>query len=456
MVCTDPYNTYYLILEKICEEKKWTSRTFKGLKRWLDSVITYYDANFDVLDNLGLQEFIVYNLIKIKQTEDIKLLTLQEILDNPNCLLNEEFNDILLKQPELNKIDESDKEIVLGICSKGKTIELVDQDLDFECTLQHELQHINQFYTYPSELPFSADMFKMLHEGESEYSQNLINRFKRFHPIDINDSYYIYYLVYTLLMLTIPKEMRDCWNKSNKLSFFPNIFKYITNSLKNREQYSHIFALATLIVASCNKKNTKEVFDESVSTSLNWCEKKVKGIQDIIKIRKENILESQKRYIKDIKENTNMLENPKLLQNKYLEILKEEQEFIATEKEDDKKAKLMKSLETFTFENFKDILQERINDVEEMIHKLQTKAESLQEMLGSNDYLEYQYYQFGIELNKEMQLLLSKKLSFTSLFEQLLETVGNHLIETESYMLEEKISFINEIKNHNMISTKQV
>lgn len=120
-------------------------------------------------------------------------------------------------------------------------------------------------------------MLQMLNEGEGEYHYHLLDITKDFYPIEGKDSYYIYYLVYMLLMSVLPKEMRDSWNKLHSVSnfhIFSDLFKDITKE-ENRNNFSDIFSLATLIVASCNCENIKEIFNNSVDVSINRCSKKV-------------------------------------------------------------------------------------------------------------------------------------------------------------------------------------
>ena len=251
----------------------------------------------------------------------------------------------------------------LGVCYRGETIELVGKPILAQ-VLEHELQHIDQSYVYPSKFPFASDMLKMLYEGEAGYHYNLIYTDGKYFPIDENDFYYIYYLLYTLLMLVIPKEMRDLWSKKYSIDsisyIFPNIFKSITNSEENRKNFSYIFSLATLVAAYCNSENIKKIFNISIETSLNHCSKKVEEWDQTI----SNVIE-----------------------------------------EDNKR---------------------------------------------------YQYYQFGMELSKKMQMLLRQELSFVELFLLFLEKVENCIIERKDPLLDEKLSFIDEIRKNCLINSKKI
>lgn len=466
---------YFGELDRICEEKNWNKITIKVLRKWLLSILMFYKTNVDILNHFSVEEYIKYNFEKLKQTKDIKVLRLEEILNDPNCSLYKCIKKMPFNIDGLKTRFSKEKECFIldehgeyylsasGVCHGGETIELVDE-IGLEHVLQHELQHIDQNYVYPSEFPFANDMLKMLYEGEGDYHYNLVDRFPNFSPIDTNDSYYIYYLVYTLLMLAIPKEMRDSWNKTDSIypnsCVFSDIFKYISDSQVSINVFSQLFALATMIVASCNPENTKEIFDISVDTSLNRCSKKVDDYNQTIQFELEsyrkNNLESQQLNIKFVKERINILQNPDLLQEKYLEIISDEKEFISSEPKE-KQEELLQELQLFTLEKFESILKEGVKEGEESIRKYQNKKEKTpQEILGDEDYKRYQYYQFGMKLSKNMQVLLSQELTLTELFKQLLEKVESYLTESKDSRLEEKLAFIDEIIKNCLVNSKKI
>ena len=366
---------YFVELDRICEEKDWDYKTIKVLRQWFLFLLNFYKPSTDILNHFSVEEYVKYNFTKIKKAKDIKVLELEEIFINPDCLLynfikkipsNMNGLTIRLAKQEKKFILDSNGEYylsALGVCYRGETIELVGKPILAQ-VLEHELQHIDQSYVYPSKFPFASDMLKMLYEGEAGYHYNLIYTDGKYFPIDENDFYYIYYLLYTLLMLVIPKEMRDLWSKKYSIDsisyIFPNIFKSITNSEENRKNFSYIFSLATLVAAFCNSENTKEIFNISIETSLNHCSKKVEEWDQTI----SNVIE-----------------------------------------EDNKR---------------------------------------------------YQYYQFGMELSKKMQMLLRQELSFVELFLLFLEKVENCLIERKDPLLDEKLSFIDEIRKNCLINSKKI
>lgn len=350
-----------------------------------------------------------------------------------------------------------------GVCHGGKTIELVDK-IGLAHVLQHELQHINQNYAYPSEFPFANDMLKMLNEGEGEYHYHLVDMVVDFFSIEEKDSYYTYYLVYTLLMFVIPKEMRDSWNKIHSIYnpyVFSDIFNDITDSEENRNNFSYIFSLATLIVASCNSEHTKEIYNTSVETSISRCSKKLEGwnqtISFVLEANRKNNLEGLQFHIEAVSERINILHNHDLLQEKYKEIISNEKEFIASEPKEVQE-KLFHELELFTLEKYESILKEEIKEGEESIQKYQNNLnkQTPQEILGEEDYKRYKYYQFGMELSRKMQVLLSQGLAFTELFEQFLEKVESYLIERKDSRIDEKLSFIDEIRKKCLINSENL
>ncbi len=466
---------YFIELDRICEEKNWDYKTIQALKQWILFIICFYKPSNDILNHFSVEEYIKYNFEKLKQTKDIKVLELEEILVNPQCSLYKYIEKISLNinkltmrfsKKEKNFISDENGEYYLsatGVCRGGKTIELVDKPV-VALTLQHELQHINQNYVYPSEFPFANDMLKMLNEGEGEYHSHLLDKSMDFFPIEEKGSYYTYYLVYTLLMFAIPKEMHDSWNKIYNISYdsyiFSNIFKDIIDSEENRNNFSCIFSLATLIVASCNFEHTKEIFNISTETSINRCSKEIKKwdqsiSSELVSKRKQN-LEGLQYHIEAVNEKINILQNPDLLQAKYLKIISDEKELIANEPKEVQE-ELLYELKLFTLEKFESILKEEVKKGEDSIQKYQNKKEQTpQEILGEYDYKQYQYYQFGMELGKKMQVLLKQELTFLEIFEQFLEKIESYLIERKDSRLEEKLYFINEIRKNCLINSKKI
>ncbi|MCI8777679.1 MAG: hypothetical protein HFI87_00790 [Bacilli bacterium] len=467
---------YLKKLNQIMQEKNWNDDiTANTLIGWLLYFFNFYDANSNILDNFSLDDYIKNSFEKLRQTESLKIIDFLEIINNPKCILYSHIKKIpanIIDKVE-NRLSKKGENYFLdpngdyylsayGVNRGGAKIELVNRK-ELEYTLQHELQHVNQVFAYPSEFPFPKDMLNMLNEGEAEYHSNLINYSENDLLICPENLYHIYYLTYTLLMMVIPKEMCNAWNKADQYNhpyIFPEIFKYISNTSESRNHFSDIFSLVTIIVASCNSENTEEIFSKSVDKSLNRCSKRLCAWDEIVFLELEsdrkNILESQNRNNEFLKENMILLQNPDLLKKKYLEIINEEKEYIASQSKN-LQNELLSELELFTLERFKDQIIENIKNSKEKIKKCQNKKEkSPKEILGNVDYQQYQYYQFGMSLNKKMQVLLNQKLTFTELFEQLLQKVSNYLIESKDTKIEEKLAFIDKIKNNNLQDSKKM
>lgn len=472
---TNGFLSYYAELDKICEEKKFDNKTIKVLKQWFLYVLCYYKSGTDILNHFSIEEYIEYNFEKLRQTKDIKVLELKEILINPQCSLYKCIKKIPFDMVELtprfskqgtNFILDNNGEYYLnasGVCRGDKTIELVD-GLEAVHVLQHELQHVNQNYAYSSEFPFANDMLEMLNEGEAEYHYHLLDGISNFHPIEEKNTYYTYYLVYTLLMFIVPKGMRNSWNKIDRMQLnsntFSDIFKDIIFSEENKNNFSHIFALATLIVASCNSEHTKEIFNASVETSIKRCSNRVESWDHSIslarEVEKKNNLEGLKYATEEVRERIKVLQNPELLLKKYKEIIFEAKEFVVNEPKE-KQEELLQELQIFTLEKFESQLKDEVKRGEESIQKYQNKKERLpQEILGEEAYRQYHYYQFGMKLNKKMQVLLNQKLSFTELFEQFLEKIESNLIESKDPGLDEKLSFIDKIRMNCLVDPKKI
>lgn len=466
---------YFVELDRICIEKNFDNKTIKALKQWFLYILNFYKPSNDILEHFSVEDYIRYSFEKLKQTKDIKILELSEILINPNYSLFKQIKKIPFNTDKLTtRFIKQGKGFILdkngecylsasGVCRGGKIIELLNEK-GLSLVLQHELQHINQNYVYPSEFPFSNDMLQMLNEGEGEYHYHLLDMISDFFQINEKDSYYIYYLVYTILMLTIPKEIRDSWNKIDSVNsssyVFSDIFKDIFNSEENRNNFSYIFALATLIVASCNPENTKETFNNSIEASINRCSEKVDRwnqiIAFVVESDRKNNRESLQYHIEEVSKRIKILQDPDLLREKYNEIITEEKEFITSEPQE-KQEKLLQELQLFTLEKFEFMLKEKVQVGEESIRKYQNKQEQTpQEILEENDYKKYQYYQYGWELSKKMQILLSQELSFTELFELFLEKVESYLIDRKDFRLEEKLSFIDKIRNNCLVNSKKI
>lgn len=460
--------------DKICEENKYDEKTVNVLRNWLLSILMFYKPSMDILNHSNLEEYIKYNFEKLKKAKDIKVLEIEEIINNPNSLLYKciikmpfdiDLKNRLSKSEECYNLDKNGKYYLSanGVCHNDKKIELLNEK-GLDQVLHHELQHINQNYVYPSEFPFANDMLKMLNEGEAEYHSHLIDLIPDFQPIEKKATYDIYYFVYILLMLILPKEMCTFWSqiKSAKPNShtFSNIFKYISDSERNRKSFSEIFALATSIVASCDSENTKEIFAMSVNKSLNRCTKKVETynkwiLRELEETKKSN-LESLQYHIEKVNEIVNILDDSNLLQEKYLEIINDEKEFIASEPKETQ-YELLNELQLFTLEKFKSRLIENVENGKSSIKKYQNKkVQTTHEILGEEEYKKFKFYQFGMELNKSMLLLLEQDLAFTVLFDQFLEKVSKYLIENKDSRLDEKLAFIDEIRNNCLISSKKI
>ena len=81
------FSEYFMELDKICEEKNWDDITIKTLRKWLSSVLYFYNPNDNILEHLGVHEYINNSLEKLKQVKDIKVLRLDQVISNPNCSL---------------------------------------------------------------------------------------------------------------------------------------------------------------------------------------------------------------------------------------------------------------------------------------------------------------------------------------------------------------------------------
>lgn len=337
------------------------------LRKWLLYILINYKKDYNYLYSFNLDEYIKYSLEKLRQTEDIKILNPEDIINNPNCLLYSQIQTIpsyasIINTPRLKKgkhgfiIDEKGEYYLsaTGICFQGRQIELINEK-GIEYTLQHELQHINQNYSYPSEFPFTKDMIKMLNEGEGEYHKYLINESFYFFNLTPNNQYYVYYIIYTLLMFVIPPEMQDSWRKltSNHINSctLSDIFKSITFPETKKEFFSEIFSIITLIIAQCNPENTQEIFANSINASLERCSKRVnyynKIIQQELSTNKAYNLEQQREISEAIQEKTTILQNPDLFEKEYLQAVADEKDIILKSPKEEQE-QLYQMLKLFT------------------------------------------------------------------------------------------------------------
>lgn len=176
----------------------------------------------------------------------------------------------------------------------------------------------------------------------------------------------------------------------------------------------------------------------------------------MLKEDRKKFLEGLQSHIESVNEKINLVQNPNLLMEKYMEIISEEKEFIASEPKEVQQ-QLFDELELFTFEKFETILKGEIKEEEKSLREYQDKKERTpQEILGEDDYKRYQYYRFGMELSQKMQVSLTQELSFTELFEQFLEKIESYLIEKNAYGLDEKLSMIDKIRNNSLRNSKKI
>lgn len=465
---------FVIELNEICNEKKWNNFVREILQKWFMHILIGYDEKNNILDHFCLREYIENNFEKLRQIESLNVVNLEEILNNPNSL----FYKYITKIPDYvknveNRIAKRNERFVLdnlgeyyleacGQCIGNRKIELVNER-NIEYTFEHELQHINQNYYYPSEFPFAREMIKMLHEGDAEYHSVLLGQGFPIIPENIEDSYEVYYLLYTLLMIAVPKEMRHFWSKtkcdSNRDSLF-KIFGFISDNPETRNNFAQIFALVTLMVASCNSENTRDVYEISINKSSNRCLKKVEKwnqmIQEIKEKDKKDNFERMQEYAFLVKELTKTIQSPYLLKKEYLTEMNTAKEWIEEQPKEEQE-KYMQEMRTFTIEKYKESKMEEAKELQEAILKVQNKKElNLKEILEEKEYQQYNYYRFGIKLNENMKNLLKQELSFLELFEKFVEAIENYLIQNKGEGLEEKLAFIERVKKENLESSKKI
>ncbi len=448
---TQMFVKYYKELKSIINDKKYNQRIQDLLINWLLIIIEFYNPNKDILEHTLVEEFIENNLECIRNLDYLKVYTLDEILCDPtnffyNQIIKVEHSQISAKNLRLKKEEEKyvrdpEGEYTLysaGVCTK----EILNKPLRINCgiellniegdvqNLQHELQHSKQQFfgfTYSSKYPFAFEIRLMLTEGDAIYSGNLIddwnerNSFIDYENIQI--AYNLYYQLYILLMLTLPKNVRDTWKKSDL--FFDKIPE------KQQEFFIELMALITVILAKNNSKYT----DKDIKDSINLCHQEFseEKLNIFINERKKENEERKYRYLKEIQKLNEILENPKEFEKSYLEY-KEKVENYYYNLSPDKQKKIKKEIEkklNMTKEEYKFDLESSIEVLKKEI--CESKA------ISNEEYLRYQY---SIKLPLAMEKIFNQNLTITALVQIAISKVKEFLISINDADLLEKLIII--------------
>ncbi len=462
------YLKYKNEFEEICKEKNLNKKGEELLQQWF-FMLFLYTPNMDLVNHASLEEYIEKYLQSLRNMNNLSIYTLEEVLNDESNILhiikqvpkthgNAKYAWRLKKENGKYILDDNGEFYLeaSGICGiEDHNIALIDDNETIN-SLQHELTHINQGenkYDYPSKLPFFYDIKKMLREAEANSSERIMNGDVFFAFYDWNEyniqsySYHFYYQIYIMLMFILPKEMKKDWEEGNfNVTHIPE---------QQKDFFSNLFAIITILVAKSNLENTDEVFEESINICYQDClPKLVQADNDFIKARQDELKIEEQIALCRIQEIEIILNNPNLFKEEYLkkiEAIKKEILELEDVTEVEREELLNELKNEGTSEEYASSLRKEIDENEEHIKNYQEKRKP-ENLLNEEDYKNYCFRKFGIDLTIAMKQLLEQKFTIAELFQMLVKKVENYLIEMEGK--NEKLAFIELLKNPSFDSQK--
>ncbi len=448
------YKKYYVELERICFEKNYNAELKQLLKKWLFELIIYYNPNLDIFNQVSLEEYIKKKLQILEKVRHLTLFNVEEVLkDKSNYFYNQieqasvypiknNKKNFLLKKIKNKYVIDSNGDYFfdcIGACwCLGYEIQLLkEKEEELTVTFHHELTHLEQdlvgFY-YPSIYPYSTNMRKMFREGNAVYHERLFkgqihSPFVFWDALHIqNYKYEFYYQIYMLLSISLPKNMFDsfCQGKFN-VAYLPE---------SQKDFFSEIFSLATILLIKSIPENNLKTIKDSLNCSYQDCLLKLESYSSY-----KSEIEQEKKYQKQLIKMKEILQNPKLLEKEYLREYKEAKERIFKEASLETQKKLLFELEqNATVEEYEKLLKHQIYSTKKSI-------EAYQKKINESEFVEeykHKNYQFGISLYQIIQKYLEKDLSINDIFQDLVKKVETFLIQEKSEEI--KILFVQSIK----------
>lgn len=256
---------YKIRVDEICKNWKNNDKVKNLIRCWYFKLLSVYDRNNNFIDKKSLEEYVDIYLTALEKLNIINIYSLEEIIKSPDS----DFYPYIIKipdnveiVPEKRIMKENDKYSLnkngeycllnVGLCNANQLWINVIEDEAIIKTFHHELTHIiqdNTKYKYPTFFPFSIAMKTIIREGDAQYNERIIAGkmhfnynewdFNRIHrKTSVSD---VYYPLYIMLMLSLPKKFRENWydGKFDITILFNELY----------QNYIDLFAIMSILMA---------------------------------------------------------------------------------------------------------------------------------------------------------------------------------------------------------------
>lgn len=452
-------------IDSLCLEKKFSTEIKEFLIDWTFSLVIFYEPKKNILDGFSLGEYLKDCFERLNKMKKLKIYSPEEIGKNEDSLIYKEikifpkeferkdFSYFYRKEGQQFILDEKGEYYLTASGVQCNAIINLVKKEGMYATFKHELEHVHQGFYYPTYFPFSKEIVLMLCEGAAEYQDYLFSGLLPSVFFDDNFikkySYVVYYQLYLLLMFVIPKEVRKKWQSDEKFgkiyelqeNYFLRNLKFFYDTDDKREYFSKVFAICTLIVSKCDRENTDEVIIDSIETSYEYCNRKMskqgKFIEESLEL--ERTQEQENRV--NLQKYLTLKQNESLMYEEYIKLKEREKACLLNEPLEEQ-AKLLEEMEKeMTFEAYKSYVQEEIEICKRHI-EASKQERTPEQILGEKEFRIYQYYQFGVSLNKNMKHLFHQKFSVEELLEMLIDEIQEALKKDENSNVDAKLDYL--------------
>ncbi len=426
---------------KIC--KKWNENTLvKNLiEDWLVKLLTTYQQDHNFLYRTPLSDYLNRYLNVMENLDKLNVYSIEDVIKNKNNYFYKWIEkiptnykeDIVFRLKKVRDefvIDQKNGDFFLRVFGKnnkkGLNIEIMLNE-GMVYTFHHELTHTILFdfkYAYPTYFPFFENVDKALYEGDAVYHENLLSSTTFIGHVDWNEntienrSYELYYQLYCMLILSLPKEFVQNWEIG--------IFDVTIFSSEQKKIYAQLFAIMTILSAKTDFHNKLEDFVKAIDLYHSNYFQEREAINEYCTIEEQNLNINIAKYQKQIDELNAILNNPIILKQNYEENLQEIMKY-SIEAQNISKEELEKQE---TLESYIEFL----NDFVASILSDKKEEEIKKESIAYYKEMEFQKADFGLLLVCFLQQYIEQNLSIQNLYQMFVEIVATILEERkESY-----------------------
>lgn len=327
---------YEIRVDEICKKWKNNDKVKNLIRHWYSNLLSVYNIDNNFIDQNSLEEYIDIYLTALEKLNIINIYFLEEVIKSPDS----DFYADIIKIPDnveivhekrikkengeysLNKNGEYCL-LNLGLCNVTQSwIKVIEDETILE-NFHHELTHIvqdNIKYKYPTFFPFSIAMKKVIREGDAQYNERIISGklYSNYNEWDFDTIHRkilvsdVYYPLYVMLMLSLPKKFRENW--------YDGKFDIILFSNESYQNYIDLFAIMSILVANILIPDIRNTYIDEIK----FCQKQYKARKlEIEKSYKKQCQELEKRQV-ELMNGVEKIGKNVILQEEYKKYLQEE------------------------------------------------------------------------------------------------------------------------------------